>query len=111
MDRTPWSGASTRRPQAKQGRHRQIAGVSEREAGIGHIADGRTDASATGVRGPDDLVHLTTSGLLKGAPVLSPSGERLGTLTGAVVYRPSGSIASVELERSWMFGLLRQHVA
>ena len=62
------------------------------------------------MRGPDDLVHLTTSELLKGAPVFSPSGERLGTLTGAVVYRPSGSIASVELERSWMFGLLRQHL-
>jgi len=58
----------------------------------------------------DNLVRLGRSDLLKGAPVFSTAGERLGTLTGVVVQRVSGRIASVVLQRSRLFGLLRRQI-
>ncbi len=58
----------------------------------------------------DNLVRLGRSDLLKGAPVFSTAGARLGTLTGVVVQRASGRVASVVLRRSRLFGLLRRQI-
>lgn len=75
------------------------------------MAGGRTDAAAAEQCIEDDLVPLAAAGLLKGAQVFAASGKRLGRLTGAVVHRPAGGIASVELERSRLFGLLRRRLS
>lgn len=58
----------------------------------------------------DNLVRLGQSDLLKGAPVFSTAGARLGTLTGVVVQRASGRVASVVLRRSRLFGLLHRQI-
>ncbi|MBL8667792.1 MAG: PRC-barrel domain-containing protein [Rhodospirillales bacterium] len=67
-------------------------------------APGEDDALA------DNLVRLGRSDLLKGTPVFSTGGQRLGTLTGVVVQRASGRVASVVLRRSRLFGLLRRQI-
>lgn len=74
------------------------------------MADGRTDAAAAEQCIEDPLVPLAAAGLLRGAPVFAASGKRLGKLTGAVLHRPAGGIALVELERSRLFGLLRRRM-
>lgn len=67
-------------------------------------------ATGTGDGLADNLVRLGRSDLLKGAPVFSTAGARLGTLTGVVVQRASGRVASVVLRRSRLFGLLRRQI-
>ena len=71
-----------------------------------------TPAAVAGVgdASADNLVRLGRSDLLKGAPVFSTTGARLGTLTGVVVQRASGRVASVVLRRSRLFGLLHRQV-
>ena len=68
------------------------------------------------MRGDDDdfvdgELYLTKSDALKGVPVFTTTGERLGTLEGAVIHQSSGAIASVVVTSRRLFGLLRRRIA
>ena len=56
----------------------------------------------------DEAVDLAEVDSLKGVPVFTPSGRRLGALEGIVIDKRSGSISYVVLCRSRFLGLRRE---
>jgi sporulation protein YlmC with PRC-barrel domain len=56
----------------------------------------------------DEALDLAEVDSLKGVPIFSPSGQRLGALEGTVINKRSGSISYVVLCRSGFLGLRRE---